>query len=484
MQLLRLKTILLIFILSLTFLFSGLAIASTWGELVIGSNPPGASIYINGEYRGQTPKKIMMRSGNYTLKLLKNGFVPYHLGIRIQNSKRLKITPHLQRTPQFGMLMVRSYPPGAKIYVNNRYYDRTPTSIKLKRGNYNVRLEKDHYRPFSKTVQIRPSQDTVVTTKLEPIQRYGTLDINTYPDNSKVFINNDYYGRTPFRIRLLAGEYNIRLIHRGYVPLEKTLQVRRGAVNTKNFELQRVKPRPRIGRLKIYSFPENASVFIQNNDYGRTPVEVRLNEGNYLVEIKKKGYRPFQKNVNVSSRQVSYINANLDKKQVHRKFGKIHFSSTPRHAKVMIDGSYHGEAPLSVQVPAGEHKVRIQKKGYESFHKTVYVKPWGEHYVEAFLSASAPRVRPTAIVKIISTPLKSKVFINGIYKGKTPLKINLKPNVYALEIRHKSYLPYRQPLTVKPGQGKKNVKAKLIWAGHLPPPPHEIIEELTRNMFD
>jgi len=121
-------------------------------------------------------------------------------------------------------------------------------------------------------------------------------------------------------------------------------------------------------------------------------------------------------------------------------------------------------------------------RGYEPFHQSVHVKPWGDHYVEAYLVAVAPPMALTGTLKIVSKPLRSKVFINKIYKGKTPLEITLNPNIYVLEVRHKSHLTYRQPVHIKPGQ-VANIRARLIWAGHLPPPPHEVIEELTRKLF-
>jgi PEGA domain-containing protein len=211
-------------------------------------------------------------------------------------------------------------------------------------------------------------------------------------------------------------------------------------------------------------------------------VEVQLPEGNYFVQIKKKGFLPYEKDVHVERREVSYINADLEKKRGRHKFGEIHFSTNPRRAKVSIDGNYRGETPLSVRIPAGVHQVKIRMRGYEPFHQSVHVKPWGDHYVEADLVAVAPPMTSTGTLKIVSKPLRSKVFINKIYKGKTPLEITLNPNMYVLEVRHKSHLTYRQPVHIKPGQ-VANIRARLIWAGHIPPPPHKVIEKLTRKLF-
>jgi len=478
----RLNVILLISIMASVFLFFDSTGASQGGQLVIDSAPAGARVLINGEFYGHTPMRVRLYPEEYRLRLEKEGYNPYRTRIRIPKRKRVKIFATLEHRNLFGMLMVRSYPPKAKIYVDDQYYGETPERIKLKRGRHIIRLEKDRYKPYYESINIRRSQKTNIIADLKPFQRFGTLDITSHPDGARVMINDEYYNRTPMKTKLRSGVYTVKLNKRGYKPLTREVRVRQGKVTSRDFELEKIRPLPRKGWLKIYSFPENARVVIQDREYGRTPVEIQLPEGNYFIEIKKKEYLPYEREVHVERREVSYINAELDKKRNRRKFGEIHFSTNPRRAKVSIDGNYRGEAPLSVRVPAGVHQVKIRMRGYEPFHQSVHVKPWGNHYVEADLVAVAPPMTLTGTLKIVSKPLRSKVFINKIYKGKTPLEITLNPNIYVLEVRHKSHLTYRQPVHIKPGQ-VANIRARLIWAGHIPPPPHEVIEELTRKLF-
>ena len=483
MKSLRLKVILLISMMASVFLFFDSSAASQYGQLVVDSAPSGARVLINGEFYGHTPIKVRLYPEEYRLRLEKEGYNPYRTRIHIPKRKRVKIFADLEHRNLFGMLLVRSYPPKAKIYVDDQYYGETPERIKLKLGRHNIRIEKDRYKPYHESVNIRRDQRTNIDADLKPIQRFGTLDITSHPNGARVMINDEYYNRTPMKTKLRSGVYIVKLNKRGYKPLTREVRIRKGKVTSRNFELEKIRPRPRKGRLKIYSHPENAKVVIQDREYGRTPVEVQLPEGNYFVEIKKKGYLPYEKEVYVERREVTYINADLDKKHTRRKFGEIHFSANLRGAKVSIDGDYRGEIPLSVRVPAGVHHIKIRMRGYEPFQQSVHVKPWREHYVEADLVPVAPPRTLTGTLTIVSKPLRSKVFINGIYKGKTPLEITLKPNIYALEVRHKNHLTYRQPVHIKPGQ-VANIKARLTWAGHIPPPPHEVIEELTRKLFD
>ncbi|MBT8357963.1 MAG: PEGA domain-containing protein, partial [Deltaproteobacteria bacterium] len=317
---------------------------------------------------------------------------------------------------------------------------------------------------------------------LKPFKRVGKLDITSYPDGARVMINDEFYDRTPMKTELRPGVYKVTLKKRGFKPVTSEIKIRRGRTTARDFQLEQRRPRPRKGWLKIYSHPENARVRIQDQEYGRTPVEVQLPEGNYSIRIKKKDFLPYEREVFVERRQVSYINADLEKKRDRRKFGQIHFTTNPRRAKISIDGTYRGEAPLSVRVPAGVHQIKIRLRGYEPFHRKVHVRPWGDQYVQADL---VPKISPRTMegtIKIVSKPHRSKVFINGVYKGKTPLEITTTPNIYAVEVKHKSHLTFRQPVHVKPGQ-VVNVRAVLLWAGHIPPPPHKVLQKLHKKLF-
>lgn len=48
----------------------------------------------------------------------------------------------------------------------------------------------------------------------------------------------------------------------------------------------------------------------------------------------------------------------------------LEISSTPAGAEIEIDGSYVGDTPTSIQVPAGKHVLKLKKSGYDSWSET------------------------------------------------------------------------------------------------------------------
>ena len=77
-------------------------------------------------------------------------------------------TKSLEKT---GMIVVKSEPPGASIYLNGAIYKtNTNTNLaNLKSGIYNLKIEKDGYSPFQKDVPVKEEYATEITVVLIPL---------------------------------------------------------------------------------------------------------------------------------------------------------------------------------------------------------------------------------------------------------------------------------------------------------------------------
>ena len=75
----------------------------TTGQIGIGSSPEGASLYIDGEYYGETerynPKPIGLKAGTYTIKLTKDGYKDHTETITVEGGYILKKTILLESLP-------------------------------------------------------------------------------------------------------------------------------------------------------------------------------------------------------------------------------------------------------------------------------------------------------------------------------------------------------------------------------------------------
>lgn len=105
-------------------------------------------------------------------------------------------------------------------------------------------IESHRLEPSSTTKQpIRPaikenlwaSSDTsfyvMDNERVEPhvykVARRGNLDVDTYPSNARIYIDRDYYGRSPQVIeRLDIGYHHVLLEKEGYIPYSVTVYIK------------------------------------------------------------------------------------------------------------------------------------------------------------------------------------------------------------------------------------------------------------------
>ena len=88
-----------------------------------------------------------------------------------------------------GILNINSTPDGAIVYVSDEKIGNTPIKIDLAVNSYELRIEKDGYTSWSKTVNIKPSIVTDISAKLIPSEL--NLEQLTFLSIHKAFFTND-----------------------------------------------------------------------------------------------------------------------------------------------------------------------------------------------------------------------------------------------------------------------------------------------------
>jgi hypothetical protein len=222
----------------------------------------------------------------------------------------------------------------------------------------------------------------------------------------------------------------------------------------------------------VHSIPDGARVRINGVKYGKTPFEIRLRADVYDLELKKKGYKPWQRRIEIRGREIINIYPQLEEDYLRLRSGTLNIISKPKRAKVFIDGKYWGKTPLySIRLSAGSHVIRLKKRGFRSFNETGRIRPGKELNLDCPLIPLEPpiqRAPADGVLDLVSRPLNAKVFINGKYAGTTPLILKVRPDKYAIEMRHKGFRPYYQEIEVRPG-ARVPIRADLNWKGIFGP---------------
>ncbi len=205
---------------------------SNQGVLEITSKPSGVEVLLNETVLGRTPLKEQVEEGKYSLTLRKDGYTEVTRTVTVRRSQ----TTTLRNLPleiKPCSLVISSVPAGAKIYVNNKQYDDTPTELKgLSPGTYVIRLEKTGYDPATRTVNLLAGTRFEVALSLD--SNTGGVDIVTQPGGLTVYLDGKLVGVTeedkanpgsskilPLR-NLSMGTHQITVAHKRGKPEKRT----------------------------------------------------------------------------------------------------------------------------------------------------------------------------------------------------------------------------------------------------------------------
>jgi len=153
------------------------ASAATTGDILVYSNPPGASVYHDGVYQGTTkPGDALdltgILPGTHTILLQLQNYQDYSRQVEVHAGQvsqlKADLTPAL--TPsQSGILLISSNPQGANIFLDNAFAGITPLTIpSVTAGNHTILLRLAGYADYSTLLTISQGQAVQVQAGLNP----------------------------------------------------------------------------------------------------------------------------------------------------------------------------------------------------------------------------------------------------------------------------------------------------------------------------
>jgi hypothetical protein len=149
------------------------------------------------------------------------------------------------------------------------------------------------------------------------------------------------------------------------------------------------------GRLRVRSTPAGASVLVDGQSRGVTPLDLgELALGAHAIEVSHPGHDKRQRRVTLSEqRPARSIDFTLRPTSVPAQAtlaanspGSLQVTSHPSGAQVFVDDSLIGTAPLLLSnVEAGSRRLRVELSGYQIWTRSVQIKPSARLRVSAKL---------------------------------------------------------------------------------------------------
>ncbi|WOF17121.1 PEGA domain-containing protein [Methanoplanus sp. FWC-SCC4] len=395
--------------------------------------------------------------------------------------------------PVTGYITITSDPSAANVAIDGRDIGNTPiTGYEIESGTHEITVSKTGYESKTESVTLSPGEQSGISVTLEPVKTptetetptptmtqtpvpttapptvtptpepgIGWYVVHCNLDNANVYFDGLLKGTTKngqLTVEYTVGStpYNkVTVSKSGYISVSQNLPLPPSAGQTVNTYLT-LQPEPSTnGQLTVYSNPSGASVYVDRNFKGSTPLTASLKPGSHALQIAKSGYREINENIFISTGQTLTREYTL---QTETEYGTLSVSSDPAGAGVYIDEIYRGLSTVTVKnLVVGNHDIKVTASGYSEWKGTQFVKKNAVMTVHARLVPVAGSNK--GYVRVTSEPGEAEVYLDGRYMGLTgeqgtqgSYALTLNPGTYTISVEKTGYRDYEVQTSVSSGQ--------------------------------
>jgi len=246
---------------------------------------------------------------------------------------------------------------------------------------------------------------------------------------------------------LRPGAYTLVAEREGYAPLGVPVEITTDRNQRLSFTLQ-----PLPGRLEVV-LPVPGNVSIDGQPAGAAPGPFELAAGRHTVSIDTERYLDATVEVEI----VGLGRLQKLEPELTPAWAEISIASEPAGAEVRVGDEVRGRTPVKFELMAGSHRVELRLDGF---------KPWvSDVQVQANEPLTLGPVRlglPDGRLAVRSAPAGANVTVGGAYRGRTPLEIDVRPDVeQSVAVLREGYEPASRPVSVPPG-GRELVEFGLV----------------------
>ena len=363
--------------------------------------------------------RYLLRSGEYEISILNEGYVSVDKGnLIIDENESQDRMFDLRRLP--GKIVFITNPNvDFDLYVDDSEVIKITPEILLLAGNRKIELRFKKYFTIKKEIFVNGKGEIdEYSFDLDPA--WADVAISTEPDAVSIFNGNEELGNTPSTIQLIQGKNILTLRKSGYKDYEIDLDVvAQQSISLDSLMLSRLDV-----PLKIATQPEGASVNINAEYRGLTPIEIMLEplvEHNILIS--KPGYKDINNQVNLST-----IESLLSEGKVSEVFdyslekilGQVSFVGSDG-AKVYRSDDLIGVIPFDIEMISEEQILQVKKDGLVTQEIRVTPNPNYPQKIEVKLLTEEETVL-AAIPKTLKTSQSQemKLIMPGSFVMGTP----------------------------------------------------------------
>ncbi len=214
----------------------------------------------------------------------------------------------------------------------------------------------------------------------------GELRFVSQPDGAKVEVDgwSEPTWITPFKASNLGeGQHTVIFSKPGFGREARTVKVTAGKSDQLNVILS-----PAVATIRVDSTPQNAAIFVDGQDTGKTtPADIIMEKGEHKVLLRKRGYKDATTSLAfVEGQKYNYTpTLSFEKGGFWRHLlggdsipdgkGVLYVHSKPEGATILVDGH---TAPKKTDVrwvlDPGTYDIALDKEGFKTVHRTTTIE--------------------------------------------------------------------------------------------------------------
>lgn len=281
------------------------------------------------------------------------------------------------------------------------------------------------------------------------ILKHGAyLDIKSEPAGVSIYIDGTYYGKTPVVIKgLTKGKCVITGKKEGFRNFQQELTLTMGEASI------RINLVRETAIARILTLPEGAHVYVDGVQKGRAPLLLKnLLPGEYEVKLVLDDYSTEKKILKIDGSRPVTLKVKL--LSLH---ASLSVESIPAGAEIYINGVYRGLTPGTFEpLKSGRHQLLLKKDGYRDFKRNIFLRERQDFTMKAELEEKF------GVLTIQSEPPSARVWLNGEFRGKTPLVLKkLHLGEYKLKMENEGYAVVEKKVVLDAGKEKVLVSVEM-----------------------
>ena len=277
------------------------------GRLMVATEPAvEAVVTVDESIVGQAPYgPIELEPGDHSVRVETERFLPFTDVVDITGLDDLE-SLHVQLTPRWADVEVRSEPAGATILSGDDEVGVTPATVQLLEGTHDLIVIKDGFSAWDGSIVAEPNVGQTLPV-IRLLAANAKLLVNTIPRGANVTVNGRYRGQSPLTLSLSPDvDYQIGMSKAGYGVTSRSMRLQSAASESITVDLS-----ARVGTVTVNVKPDDATVYVDGRTRGSGKTTLRLSSAPHRIEVKRQGFRDWSNTITPRPGYPQTVTANL-----------------------------------------------------------------------------------------------------------------------------------------------------------------------------